>query len=54
MATFERDKIPGATIDYRFDWSSALGTDTIAGAVLTPLANAGDRSAFLAPAVVHR
>lgn len=25
-----------------------LGTDTIAGAVLTPLANAGDRSAFLA------
>ncbi len=29
MAIFERDKVPGATIDYRFDWSSVLGDDTI-------------------------
>ncbi len=29
MAVFARDKVQGATLDYRFDWSALLGTDTI-------------------------
>ena len=31
-ATFERDKVQGAMIDYRFDWSALLGADTISSA----------------------
>jgi len=35
MATFARDKVQAATLDYVFDWAAYLGSDTISGVAWT-------------------
>ena len=35
MATFARDKVPAAVLDYRFDWAAYLGSDTISSVAWT-------------------